>query len=75
MMPEPDGAVAQVGVGAPSAGVEVDVDDVVEHPHRGADRLAELLDGPSPSPASMWAARLTEPRLQTAISSLGWCSG
>ena len=47
--------------------VEVDVDDVVEHPHgrrdgaRGAARR-RARRGPT------WAARLTEPRLQTAVS-------
>ncbi len=36
-----DRAVAEVGAAGFGDGVEIDVDDVVEHPHRGADRAGQ----------------------------------
>ena len=40
---EADGAVAHVGIFGGFDGVEVDVDDVVEHPHEHGDGVAELV--------------------------------
>ena len=65
---EPDRTVPQVRAPRLRDGVEIDVDDVVEHPHRGRHRaLQPRRDRARPS--STWLARLTEPRLQTATSS------
>ena len=50
--------------------VVVDVDDVVEHAHRGGDGAA-ILRGRARRPEAsvvMCATRFTEPKLQTAIS-------
>jgi hypothetical protein len=63
-----DRTVAQVRIARLVDGVVVDVDDVVEHAHRGADGLLQLDHVQLPSPF-MCAGMLTEPRLQTAISS------
>ncbi len=69
-------AVLEVGVARLADRVVVDVDDVVEHAHRGADRALELVVVEHPGAVgvarSRCATRLTDPRLQTAISvSLG----
>ena len=66
---EADGAVLLVGVAGGFDGVEIDVDDVVEHPHDDGDGLAEL-------GVDRWRRRgggapaiLMLARLQTATSS------
>ena len=65
---EPDRAVPQVRAARLRDGVEIDVDDVVEHPHRGRDRALQPARDRARRRAT-WSSRLTEPRLQTATSS------
>ncbi len=65
---EPDGAMPHVGAARFGNGVEIDVDDVVEHPHRGGHRRASAAPGRA-AIRPTWLSRLIEPRLQTATSS------
>jgi hypothetical protein len=73
MMPEPDRAMAQVGVARLGHVVEVVVDDVVEHAHRGAHGLLEL-GGVETVFADVLRQVDRLPRLQTAISLSLVCS-
>jgi hypothetical protein len=62
--------VAHVGALGGLGRVEIDVDDVVERAHRDADGLAELLVVERAVGLEVMESRMTEPRLQTAVSSL-----
>ena len=66
---EADGAVAGVGGRGGFGRVEVDVDDVVERADGDGDGFAELLVIDARRHRVMWVSRMTEPRLQTAVSS------
>ena len=66
--PEADRAVPQVRAARFRDGVEIDVDDVVEHPHRRSSRV-RFSRASSSRPSRTWLSRLIEPRLQTATSS------
>ena len=67
---EADRAVAAVRRSRRLGRVEVDVDDVVERADGDADRLAELLRDRCAPSGVRCVSRMTEPRLQTAVSSL-----
>ena len=69
MMPRPTGRWRRFESRAFVDRVVVDVDDVVEHAHRGARPSCLQLGLVELAVRAGAAARLTEPRLQTAISS------